>query len=60
MGKYASRKLLLSIGLTILVTKLLIDGHITGEVWSNFMTMNVIGYMLGNAGGAIAESMGKK
>lgn len=50
MDKLSSRKLWIAIGLTTLCTWLLTKGLITGQVWADFMSVNVIGFMIGNVG----------
>lgn len=55
IDRLKSRKLLLALGLTALCTWLLMEKLITGQVWSSFMSVNVIGYMMGNVGEHISK-----
>jgi len=55
MEKWMSRKLAVALGLTALCTWLLYLGAMTDTVWAQFMSVNVVGYMLGNGMEHIAK-----
>ena len=55
LDKLTSRKLIIAVGLTGLSTWLLQIGSIDAAVWSQFMSVNVIGYFAGNVGEHVAK-----